>query len=321
VRSTWPGALNCATIDGPMDRWIDAYLHHLRLGRGRAKNTIRAYGHDLARFAAFVAPSESEENAEGSAEPELSVLITAEVVSAFMVALGREGLSARSASHHLSAVRGFCRFLVDEGLLEADPTSLLTGPKQGRRLPAVLDSQEVECLLAAPDVSTRRGRRDRAMLFVMYAAGLRVSELVNLRVADLDMRRGVLSALGKGNRRRLIPLGERAVDEVAAYLPDRATHPAAGRSAILFLSPRGKALSRQAFFDAVKRYALAAGITKNVSPHKLRHSFATHLLEGGADLRSVQAMLGHVDIATTEVYTHVAKEHLREVYDRAHPRA
>lgn len=301
-----------------MDRWIDAFLHHLRLERGRAENTIRAYGHDLAKFAAFAA--EHDVVADSDAEGELAALCS-EMISAFMVTLGHEGLSARSAARHLTAIRVFCRFLVNEGHLPTNPTSLMVGPQAGERLPDVLDADEVVRLLEAPDVTTARGRRDRAMLFVMYSAGLRVSELVNLRTADLNRRRGVLRALGKGNKRRLIPLSERAIDEVEAYLPDRSQHPASAHSSVLFLSPRGKALSRQAFFNAVKRYAVGAGITKNVSPHKLRHSFATHLLEGGADLRSVQAMLGHADIATTEVYTHVAKEHLREVYDRAHPRA
>lgn len=290
---------------------MDAFLDHLRVERGRAPLTVEAYGRDLSRFVAHA----EEEGVRRVAK------LTPTVVSSFMVRLGRDGLGARSAARYLSAVRGFCRFLLREGELSHDPSALVVRPRIGRRLPGVLDGDEVERLLAAPDPTIARGRRDRAMLFLMYAAGLRVSELVRLEVGDLDLRRGVVRAFGKGRKRRLVPVGEPAMDAVEAYLPDRTLHKAAPRSAILFLSPRGGALSRQGFFKAVKKYAVVAGITKNVSPHKLRHSFATHLLQGGADLRSVQAMLGHTDVSTTEIYTHVVGEHLRRVYDRAHPRA
>ncbi|MEM1031626.1 MAG: site-specific tyrosine recombinase XerD [Myxococcota bacterium] len=294
-----------------MDAWVDAFLDHLRVERGRAELTIEAYGRDLARFV---------DHAEDQGCRDLGALSPA-IISSFMVQRGREGASARSAARALSAIRGFCRFAVREGVLRDDPSALVVRPRMGRRLPSVLDGEEVERLLAAPDATTSRGRRDRAMLFLMYAAGLRVTELVQLEVADLDRRRGVVRAFGKGGRRRLVPVGEPAVAAVDAYLPDRAQHRRADRSAVLFLSPRGAALTRQAFFYAIRKYARAAGIQKSVSPHKLRHSFATHLLEGGADLRSVQAMLGHADVVTTEIYTHVVGAHLRRVYERAHPRA
>jgi len=294
-----------------VDRWVDAYLDHLRVERGLAPRTISAYARDLARFV-------DHAQSEGITEVER---IGSSLVSSHLVALGRAGVSARSSVRHLSSLRGFCRFLVSERILETDPCALVNRPRVGRRLPDALTFEEVLRLLDAPPASTRRGRRDRAMLHVMYAAGLRVSELVGLKMGDVDRRRGVVSAYGKGNKRRLVPLGEVALTALAAYLQDRQHHPQAATSVILFLSPRGGALTRQAFFKAVVRYARAAGIRKAVSPHKLRHSFATHLLERGADLRSVQAMLGHADISTTEVYTHVVGEHLRRTYDRSHPRA
>ena len=297
--------------DELVDRWVDAYLDHLRVERGLAPRTIAAYARDLGRFVAHA-------ETQGVADP---AKIGSSLVSSHLVGLGRAGVSARSSVRHLSSVRGFCRFLVSERILQTDPCALVDRPRVGRRLPDTLSFDEVLRLLAAPPSDTRRGRRDRAMLHVMYAAGLRVSELVSLKIGDVDRRRGVVSAFGKGNKRRLVPLGEVALVSLEVYLEDRPHHRQASTSAILFLSPRGGALSRQAFFKAVVRYARAAGIRKSVSPHKLRHSFATHLLERGADLRSVQAMLGHADISTTEIYTHVVGEHLRRTYDRSHPRA
>ncbi|MBW2527913.1 MAG: site-specific tyrosine recombinase XerD [Deltaproteobacteria bacterium] len=294
-----------------MDRWIDAYLDHLRVERGAAPRTVRAYASDLAKL---------WEHAESQDVREVGQLTPA-VLSSFLVSLGRSGISARSAARHLSSVRGFVRFLLRERALREDPCALIEAPRTARRLPQVLTTDEVLRLLSAPEAHTRIGRRDRAMLHVMYAAGLRVSELVGLRMADLDRRRGVVSAFGKGGKRRLVPLGEAALGALEEYLADRAAQPAAARGAALFLSPRGGFLTRQAFWKRVLRYARQAGIDKPVSPHKLRHSFATHLLQGGADLRSVQAMLGHVDISTTEIYTHVVADHLRRAYGKSHPRA
>jgi integrase/recombinase XerD len=294
-----------------VDSWVDAYLDTLRVERGLAANTILAYARDLTRFVA---------HAEEAGISDVA-MISASLVSSFLVRLGRRKLSARSASRYLSSVRGFCRFLVRERTLEADPCELVDRPRLGRKLPHTLNLEEVLRLLETPPGTTATGRRDRAMLHLMYAAGLRVSELVGLNVGDVDLRRGVVSALGKGNKRRLVPLGEVAIEHVEAYLPDRAKHRQANHSSILFLSPRGGALTRQAFHKNVVRYARGAGIAKKVSPHSLRHSFATHLLEHGADLRSVQAMLGHADISTTEIYTHVVGDHMRRAYDKAHPRA
>jgi integrase/recombinase XerD len=294
-----------------VDRWVDAYLDHLRAERGLSPRTALAYAHDLARL---VDHAESEGVADAAA-------LSHAVVAGFLVKLGRDGISARSAARYLSSVRGFTRFLVRERALREDPCALIDAPRVGRRLPQVLTQEEVLALLEAPNRGTARGRRDRAMLQVMYAAGLRVSELVGLRIADVDLRRGVVSAFGKGNKRRLVPLGQVALDALGEYLVDRANHDKAASSSVLFLSPRGKALSRQTCWKRIVAYARALGIRKPVSPHKLRHSFATHLLQGGADLRSVQTMLGHVDISTTEIYTHVVGDHVRRAYAKAHPRA
>jgi len=299
------------TVDQTIDRAIDGYLDHVRVERGLANNSVQAYARDLAKFA---------EHLEGAGLTR-STDITTSAVSSFLVRLGRDGLGPRSAARHLSAVRGFCRHLVHERVLVEDPCELIDRPKLGRRLPQVLTVQEVLRLLDAPDIAHPRGRRDRAMLQVMYAAGLRVSELCGLTVADVDRRRGVVAAFGKGQKRRLVPIGDVALGALDLYLTDRAVHRRAAKSSVLFLAPSGKALTRQAFWKRVLLYARAAGISKPTSPHKLRHSFATHLLEHGADLRSVQTMLGHADISTTEVYTHVVTEHVRRQYRRAHPRA
>jgi len=290
---------------------IDAYLDHLRVERALADNSVTAYATDLASLASF-----AEERGVTETE-ELDPV----VVTRFLVSLDKAGLSARSAARRLSAMRGFCRFLVRERLSPSDPTALLSPPRLGRRLPLVITFDEVLRLLAIPDVSKPRGLRDRAMLSVMYAAGLRVSELCSLKLGDIDRQRGYLSVLGKGGKRRLIPVGEVALADVDAYLGSLSTRPAGRAGSALFLSSWGKPLSRQAFWKLIIRYARQAGITKPISPHKLRHSFATHMLERGADLRSVQPMLGHANIATTEIYTHVATDHVRRAHQRAHPRA
>ncbi len=290
--------------------WVDAYLDHLRVERALASNTVEAYARDLGKLCAHA-------ESQGVMDPKG---LDAPMVSTFLVVLAAEGIGARSAARHLSAVRGFTSFLRRERALEGDPCALVERPRIGRRLPKVLGQGEVGDLLLAPDAVTFRGLRDRAMLHLLYAAGLRVSELCGLKVGDVDKKRGLVSPLGKGGKRRLVPLGEPALDALDAYLVLRKDHPG-GEGTVLFLSPRGKALTRQGFWKIITAYARGAGIAKPSSPHKLRHSFATHLLEGGADLRSVQALLGHADISTTEIYTHVADDHLRRAYKKAHPRA
>ena len=291
--------------------WVDAYLDHLRVERALSPRSVEAYARDLGKLCAH-----AEEH--GVASPDR---IDDTLVSTYLVALGAQGLGARSAARHLSAVRGFVRFLVRERSLAADPCGLVDRPRIGRKLPRVLSQGEILLILDAPAAEGPRGLRDRAMLQVMYAAGLRVSEVVGLELADVDRAKGLVSAFGKGQKRRLVPLGEHALDAVDAYLRVRGQHPRAAASSALFLSPRGGPLTRQAVWKLLGGYARGVGIQKPSSPHKLRHSFATHLLEGGADLRSVQALLGHADISTTEIYTHLADDHVRAQYKRAHPRA
>jgi integrase/recombinase XerD len=291
--------------------WVDAYLDHLRVERALSPRTLEAYARDLAKLCALC-------EAQGVDTP---TNLDPALVSTYMVELGRQGIGARSACRHLSAVRGFMKFLLRERVLSTDPASLVERPRTTRKLPRVLSVDDIRLILDAPDNTTFRGLRDRAMLHVMYAAGLRVSELVGLRLSDIDRTKGLVLALGKGGKRRIVPLGELALDAVDAYLKVRSTHPKAAATPALFLSPRGKPLTRQGVWKLLGIYARGVGISKPSSPHKFRHSFATHLLEGGADLRSVQALLGHANIVTTEIYTHVTDDHLRTVYKKTHPRS
>ncbi|RYZ08990.1 MAG: site-specific tyrosine recombinase XerD [Myxococcales bacterium] len=304
-----------------MDAALDFYLQHLRVERALSNNTVMAYGRDLGKLLAFA-------DSQGVAEIEQ---VDLGVVSGWIREMSKSGLGPRSSARHLSSARGLCKFLMREGILRADPTELAARPRFGRKLPRALGEQEMLTLIEAPSPDTLRGLRDRAMLSMMYAAGLRVSELVQLTIGDVDRARGVVSALGKGKKRRLVPLGEVALDHLTAYLTAReadfaARAAARGASAaavtqLLFPSPRGGKLTRQAFWKIVGRTARGAGIRGHVHPHQLRHSFATHLLSGGADLRSVQTLLGHANVATTEIYTHVSQDRVRDAYRKAHPRA
>lgn len=304
-----------------LDAALDFYLQHLRVERALSNNTVMAYGRDLGKLLAFA-------DSQGVAEIEQ---VDLGVVSGWIREMSKSGLGPRSSARHLSSARGLCKFLMREGILRADPTELAARPRFGRKLPRALGEQEMLTLIEAPSPDTLRGLRDRAMLSMMYAAGLRVSELVQLTIGDVDRARGVVSALGKGKKRRLVPLGEVALDHLTAYLTAReadfaARAAARGASAaavtqLLFPSPRGGKLTRQAFWKIVGRTARGAGIRGHVHPHQLRHSFATHLLSGGADLRSVQTLLGHANVATTEIYTHVSQDRVRDAYRKAHPRA
>lgn len=294
--------------------WIDVYTDHLRVERALAKNTLESYARDLRDLTSFL-----EERGPGALE---IGAIDRDVLVDYLVDAGRRGLSARSSARQLSAIRGFFRFVVRERGLPKDPTELLERPRLEKRLPRVLSFEEVERLLATPSLETPRGVRDSAMIHLMYASGLRVSELCDLELGDLDTKVGTVAPLGKGGKRRVVPVGQIALERLDAYLAD--VRPLSSRATIdphLFLSPRGRRFSRQGFWKLLVRYARAAGIRTPLSPHKLRHSFATHLLRGGADLRAVQVMLGHADLGTTEIYTRVAQDHVREAHERAHPRA
>ena len=291
------------------DGALDDYIQHLRVERGLSRHTVDGYAHDIGRFGVWLV------------DDGLSLSDVDEVsVAAYLVTLSKQGRSARTQARALSALRGFFRFLVQEGRLDLDPTELLEGPRLLRKLPDVLTEDEVLRLLAAPVGDKPNRVRDRAMLHTMYAAGLRVTELVDLDLGDVHLAEGFVSALGKGNKRRLVPIGAHARDSLTVYLREVRPRWAKPATRACFVTARGTAMTRQSFWALVRKYARAAGITKSISPHKLRHSFATHLLAGGADLRAVQTMLGHADISTTQIYTHVSGDHLRKMHERFHPR-
>ena len=295
-----------------LDHAMDAYLNHLRVERALSPHTLAAYGRDLTRWSAFAASQDTE-------QPEH---IDLRLVSAWLAHLTREGLSARSSARALSSLRGLLRFLLKEGVIQEDATAQIKPPKMGRRLPRSLTQSELSLLLDAPDPTTVRGARDRAMLTLTYSAGLRASELLGIKHSDLDLRRGTVQILGKGSKQRIVPLGEVAINAIKTYAEQHATEGTARSQnpAYLFPSPRGGRLTRQAFWKIVSRYARSAGLRTAAYPHQLRHSFATHVLAGGADLRSVQAMLGHANITTTEIYTHISSEQIRTTHRRTHPR-
>lgn len=292
--------------------WIDGYLDHLRVERALARNTLESYSRDLTELAGHV----------GEALIDDVRKIDEGVVLDFVLTSSKRGKSARSSARQLSALRGFFKFLVRERAVVTDPTELVERPRLARKLPRVLSYEEVDRLLAAPSESTARGIRDSAMIHLLYASGLRVSELCGLTLAELDRRVGTVSPLGKGGKRRVVPVGQIALERIDVYLElVRPANKGATRDQHVFLSPRGKRFTRQGLWKLLKAYARACGITSPISPHKLRHSFATHLLRGGADLRAVQAMLGHADLGTTQIYTRVAQDHVRAAFERAHPRA
>ncbi len=292
--------------------FLDLFVGYLRAERGLASRTVEAYAADLVEYLEGLASA-------GVGTPDG---IGAAHVRQHLDALAARGLSSRSQARHLAALRVFHRFLFSEQHAATDPTAHSETPRQTRALPVVLSLKEVEALLDAPSAQGPSGLRDRAMLALLYATGLRVSELVGLPLEALRLDAGFLVARGKGNKERLVPVGSRALEAVRLYLAHGRPVLLHGRaSRALFVTRRGRAFTRQGFWKLVGRYTRAAGIHKRVSPHKLRHSFATHLVERGADLRSVQAMLGHADLATTQVYTHVDARRLRSVYDKAHPRS
>lgn len=293
-----------------LEAMVDAFLDHLRVERALAKNSVESYARDLGKMLKFAEIEKIKTPAD----------LTSSAVAKLISNWSKDQLSSRSIARQLSALRGFFKFLMRERIIEVDPSTLIDAPRTGRKLPRWLSFDEVEQILNAPDPALVRGRRDRAMLHTMYAAGLRVSELVSLRLADVDHQQGVLSVIGKGGKRRFVPLTTIALQLIEEYLAaDRDVHAKPGVQT-LFVSPRGKAMTRQGFWKIISQYARGVGIMRPISPHQLRHSFATHLLERGADLRMVQTMLGHADITTTEVYTHLTHDHVRQAHREAHPR-
>jgi integrase/recombinase XerD len=286
------------------------FLEYLAVEKGLARNTILAYSRDIGKFLDFVKAGKLV----WSRVPE-------EALVRFIHRESQAGLSARSLARLISALRSYFKFLVLSGFVKKDPLSQLTTPSTWRSLPKYLMVDEVERLLQAPDGSKPHGLRDRAMLEVLYGSGLRVSELVSLKLAEVNLEDGFLVCRGKGGKERIVPLGRSACGAVRRYLAEVRPLFVSGDRDELFLSRRGKPFTRQGFWKLLRQHAGKAGLPSRISPHILRHSFATHLLERGADLRSVQLMLGHSQITTTQIYTHVSRERLRRVYDRFHPRA
>lgn len=293
----------------PFQQRMRSYLHFCRTEKGLAHNSLDAYRRDLARLAQFL----------NSLAPES---VTLDTLRSYLDHLRASGLSNRSIARQVTTLRGFFSFLVEEAHLSKNPAELLTAPKIGSSLPKYLDSSSLDQLLEAPREDSRTGLRDRSMVDLLYACGLRVSELIGLRVSDLDESQGTVRVIGKGNKQRLVPVGREALKSVERYRTEQRPRLLKGRvSPFLFVTGRGTGITRQGFWKLLRAHGKAAGIFRGLSPHVLRHTFATHLLEGGADLRSVQAMLGHADIGTTQIYTHVMRSRLRQTVDRHHPRA
>jgi integrase/recombinase XerD len=290
---------------------IRTFLNYLRVERGLSPNTIHAYRRDVLKFAAF-----AREHKLGTGDVRRDDIVD------FLARLYRQDLDSRSVARHLATIRHFFRFALTEGLIDDDPAASIESPKFRRSLPDFLSLEEVNRLLREPDEKATLGARDKAMIELMYSTGLRVSELCGLRVADLQLDPGCLRSIGKGQKERLVPVGRQALGAVENYLRDaRPKLLRKGGSPYLFINQKGHKIDRIAFWKTLSGYGRRAGLRRALTPHMLRHSFATHLLDRGADLRSVQMMLGHSDISTTQIYTHVIEERLKQVYKAHHPRA
>jgi len=294
-----------------LNDYLDLFLSYLVVEKGLSDNTRSAYSRDLARYLDFL---------EKSARQKPSDVSSADI-AAFMAALQKQAIGPRSRARCLSAIRMFHKFLMIENYADSNPAAIIGAPRTLHKLPQFLDGREVDALLAACTGERGEDLRDRAMLEILYATGLRVSELVNLKLREVNLDSGYLMTIGKGNKERLVPIGESARVQAAAYLEaERLKLDPLLQNKFFFLSRLGRPMSRQAFWNIIKKRALLAAIRKNISPHTLRHSFATHLLENGADLRSVQIMLGHADLASTQIYTHVTRERLKRLHQQIHPR-
>jgi integrase/recombinase XerD len=296
--------------ESPISRGIRAFLVWCRMEKGLAQNSLEAYAADLAGFREFAEPLTVGQYPD------------AELLVRYLNSLYKKDLSSRSIARHLSAVRSLFHFLLTEGLVSSDPTEHLSSPKQWSTIPKFLNREQIEKLIQAPDVNKPSGLRDRAMFELLYATGIRVSELIELKLSGLDAGLGLIRVTGKGNKQRIIPVHGEALAVIHRYAQEARVSLLKGTtSPYLFVTARGSSMTRQAFWASIKLNGKKAGIFHNLSPHVLRHTFATHLLEGGADLRSVQAMLGHADLSTTEIYTHVVRSRLRDTLDQHHPRA
>lgn len=294
----------------PISSGIRDFLTWCRVERGLSRNSLEAYGRDLEALRSFIEPI------TGGGLPQT------ELLNKYVNQLYQKDLTSRSIARHMSSLRSFFSFLVTEDRLREDPTEHLTSPKQWSTIPKFLNREQIEKLIGAPDKTKPNGLRDRAMFELLYATGIRVSELINLHLSSLDAGLGLLRVTGKGNKQRIVPVNPTALAIVNRYLEQGRPALLKGRATpFLFVTSRGVGMTRQAFWAAIKLNGRKAGIFHHLSPHVLRHTFATHLLEGGADLRSLQEMLGHADLSTTEIYTHVVRSRLRDTLDRHHPRA
>lgn len=293
---------------------INGFRNYLTLERGLSRNSVQAYIRDIEQFSSFAVQTEE------IAKPED---ISLDTVEHFMGHLYDRGLARNSQARMLSGVRSFCKYLRLEGLMEGDPVELVESPRAQRKLPDVLSVEEISRLIDSVDLSRREGVRNKAMLETMYSCGLRVTELVELKLSQVDLIDGQVRVIGKGNKERIVPIGTAAINAIDDYLSHYRSNlePQVGHEDTLFLGRQGRGMSRQMAFTMIRRLAIQAGIRKNVSPHTFRHSFATHLVEAGADLRAVQMMLGHAQIATTEIYTHLDRRFLREQVTNFHPRS
>ena len=295
-----------------VDNLVRSFIHYLGVERGLAENTLASYRLDLCQFQEF-SRSQGMNPVEGDGR---------RAVMAYLLKLKKDGRAPATISRHLAALKSFYRFLVNEKLIGSDPTANLESPRLAQRLPRVLTSAEVDVLLAQPRTNKPGGLRDKAMLELLYATGMRVSELISLDVEHVNLEHAYVRCFGKGARERIVPIGSLALHYVGEYLARGRVKLSRDRNTpALFLNQQGHRLSRQGFWKIIKKYARQGKIEKVITPHTLRHSFATHLLENGADLRSVQELLGHADISTTQIYTHLTRARLKEVYDRTHPRA
>ncbi|GAX91866.1 site-specific tyrosine recombinase XerD [Effusibacillus lacus] len=295
-----------------MDRLIERFIHYLAVERGLSQNTLESYQRDLIAYTEFL---------RKNGISDINQTRRANII-AYLAEMQKMGRATSTISRTLASTRAFYGFLLRDGLIDGDPTSNLESPKIEKRLPQVLSVKDVEVLLESPDLRTHTGLRDKAMLELLYASGIRVSELVSLNLEDVNLNMGFLKCYGKGAKERIIPLGGVALKMLGEYL-NRARHKLVRDETelSLFVNHHGQRLTRQGFWKIIKKYAKTANIQIKITPHTLRHSFATHLLENGADLRSVQEMLGHADISTTQIYTHITKSRLKEVYAKTHPRA
>lgn len=294
-----------------MKEFIEAFLNYLSVERGLAKNTLVSYKRDLESYTDFLSSKGIDTLAKTKRED----------ITDFMLRQKDRGLSPNSISRSLAAIKVFYRFLVRERILALDPTSLIDSPKLWKKIPETLSLNEVDALLVQPNTRDRQGLRDRAILEALYATGMRVSEAVNLKADNVNLEIGFLRCIGKGNKERVVPLGKKAVASIDRYLQSsRPSFLKDKKSELLFLNRFGNSISRQSLWKMIKKYAREAGIKKPMRPHILRHSFATHLLERGADLRSVQEMLGHANISTTQIYTHINKDRLKSIHRMFHPR-